>query len=987
MGGDTNGTVTPGGKFVIVGVGASAGGLAAFESFFSGATKCEHVEFALVLVQHLSPDHPSALADLVQRWTDLPVIQVGDAAPVEPGHVYVIPPDKELVLKDSLLLLEEPTAARGHRMLIDGFFKTLAKDCGPSSVGIILSGTGEDGAEGLRAIREAGGLAVIQRPDSAEFDEMPTNALSASGADHVCLPQEMLAIIEAFAVTPSNQMPLNTEVTSVNGDGISHDTASSLHRICEILRKRLGHDFSNYKTSTIWRRIEHRMTVRQISSIDIYIQALAASGPECEALFSDLLIGVTSFFRDASAFAALESDVLPRLLSSEEHEGAIRIWSVGCSTGEEAYSVAIAMAEAMSNSGCSPRVQIFATDIDARAIAEARIGRYPSYIAGAMPPERLDRHFVPDQGGGYFRVKKPIRDMVIFSEHSVIKDPPFSRVDLILCRNLFIYLDQNLQKNLLGIFHYALNENGYLMLGSSESIADQAQAFQVIDARAKIYHRRSGPTRLRLPSSRFSSRNPSRAGFAGASPKEKTIDGPTNRQLLERALLQRVQGVAALVEANGNILYLQGRSGAYFELAPGDAQPNNVLKLAREGLRLALSAALYQSVRTGSEVRRLAVRVKTNGEFTDVDIAVTPVTGSDADEGAGPWLVTLGPSPGSASPEPASTHGAVSDHHPDQAIDPIVASLMQELRIKEEYLEAANEQLETSVEELQSANEEMQSINEELQSANEELETSQEELQSVNEELSTVNAELQTRLADLSRVNNDMNNLLAGTGVATIFVDHDLRILRFTPAATRIINLIEPDIGRPVGHIVSNLRGYDRLENDIQSVLDTLKPCEFEVQTKSGAWYVARILPYRTLDNVIEGAVVMFLDNSAVVSAREKLRDYAERMREGLRQSDVMLFGQDTDLRYLWAEGTFPDLFTEPLINRTDFEVANPADVEALTEAKKRALSEGKPCRVALRLGNSDVQRTFELILTIYSDTNGRQMGLCGALIRLPGAP
>jgi two-component system, chemotaxis family, CheB/CheR fusion protein len=561
----------------------------------------------------------------------------------------------------------------------------------------------------------------------------------------------------------------------------------------------------------------------------------------------------------------------------------------GCSTGEEAYSLAILLAERQEALRKSLEIQVFATDIDSRAIAAARAGIYPASIATDLTPERLARFFAAEPGECAYRIHKSIRDMLIFSEQNVIKDPSFSRLDLISCRNLLIYLGGDLQKKLIPLFHYALNPGGFLFLGTSESVGEFDDLYAVLDRKQKIYRRkedhfgkqRAGLLRF-LPPMMPPDTGPPRTGEKTTLIKKLPL-----RELTEQAMLQQLVQAGALVNAQGDILFLHGRTGMYLEPAPGECGPSNILKMAREGLRRDLTTALHKAAQTAETIVYPSVRVKTNGDFTNVKLIVRPVAVAPSASPEPPlYLVILEPAqepmigdkpslsadpPGKSSSEDLLSLDA----------DDRIAALKLELRAKEEYLQTSNEELETSNEELKSSNEELQSVNEELQSTNEELETSKEELQSVNEELATVNAELQTKVADLSRVNNDMNNLLAGTGIATLFVDHRLRILRFTPAATKIINLIQSDIGRPVSHIVSNLPGYDSLKEDTQAVLDTLIPKEHEVRSSEGRWYTMRIQPYRTLDNVIEGAVLTFVDiygsTQAARGAADERRTFAGR--------------------------------------------------------------------------------------------------------------
>jgi len=900
--------------FPIVGIGASAGGLAAFEAFFSGMPAdtdgfgrlTAGPGMAFVLVQHLAPDYKSILTDLIRRYTRMQVFEVEDGMAVRPNCVYIIPPNRDMALLNGTLQLIEPSAPRGHRLPIDFFFRSLAQDQRERAIGIVLSGTATDGTQGVRAIKGEGGMAMAQNPASTEYDGMPRSAIGTGLVDYELPPAEMPAQLIAYVAHAFGRPPRATSPPTPRIE-------STLKKIFVLLRVQTGHDFSQYKPSTLHRRIARRLAVNQIETVDRYIKYLQTNPAEGEALFRDLLIGVTNFFRDPEAFKALEERVIPKLFANKPAGTVLRVWSPGCSTGEEAYSIAILLQERLEALRQSYKVQVFATDIDSQAIVTARAGLYPASITADISPERLARFFAAEPGGSNYRIHKGIRDLLVFSEQSVIKDPPFSKLDLISCRNLLIYMSGDLQKKIIPLFHYALNPGGTLFLGTSETVGEFGDLFSTLDRKLKLYQRKEDIySAQRAPLGRFLTPLTAidvalpraallRHGAGGQAGKTahsassgQAFPGKLPlRELTEQALLQQVVPAGALVNGQGNILYLHGRTGMYLEPAPGEAGVNNILKMAREGLGRALTTTLHKAVEAREIVRHPGVRVKTNGDFTPVNLTICPVTAGPAATPEAPlYLVILEEAP--TEPEVrgrrsevrgrrSEVGGKASDVDAPGATtldaDARIVALKQELRAKEESLQTANEELETSNEELKSSNEEMQSVNEELQSTNEELETSKEELQSVNEELATVNTELQTKLADLSRANNDMNNLLAGTGIATVFVDHQLRILRFTPAATRIINLILSDVGRPVGHIVSNLIGYDRILADTQAVLDSLVPKEAEVQTTEGLWYTMRILPYRTLDNVIEGAVITFVDITEVKRTKDALRKANELLR------------------------------------------------------------------------------------------------------------
>jgi two-component system CheB/CheR fusion protein len=780
----------PAAGFPIVGIGASAGGLAAFEAFFSGMPPVVDPGMAFVLVQHLAPDHKSILADLIRRYTRMQVFEVEDGMVVQPNCAYIIPPNRDMAFLNGTLQLMEPSAPRGQRLPIDFFLRSLAQDQRERAICIVLSGTGSDGTLGVRAIKGEGGMVMAQNPESTEYDGMPRSAIATGMVDYELPPAEMPAQLMAYVAHAFGKPPKIASATPPKSD-------NALKKIFILLRSQTGHDFSQYKPSTIHRRIERRMAVHQINGMDGYMRYLQQTPPEVDALFRDLLIGVTKFFRDPETFKVLEEQAIPKLFAGKPASTAIRVWTPGCSTGEEAYSIAILLAECQEKRKQSYTVQVFATDIDSNAIATARAGIYPDGV---------------------------------------------------------------LQKKLIPLFHYALNPGGYLFLGTSETVGDFNDLFAVLDRKSKLYLRKEEFHSLsRATFSRFlPPMTAMDAALPRAAGKTAFPGKPTLRELAEQALLQEVSPAAVLVTSQGDILYIHGRTGMFLEPAAGESGTCNILKMAREGLRPSLASALHKAASAKEIVRCPGLRVKTNGDFTSVNLTVRPVApGPAAPLNAPPlYLITLEEAP---LPDRVNDPSSANSD-PSVDTDVRIAALKQELRIKGEYLQTSHEELETSNEELKSSNEEMQSVNEELQSTNEELETSKEELQSVNEELSTVNNELQTKVAELSRVNNDMNNLLAGTGIGTVFVDRQLRILRFTPTASAIINLILSDVGRPVGHIVSNLIGYDRLVADVQDVLDTLIPKELEVQTADNKWYTLRIQPYRTVDNVIEGAVITFVD-------------------------------------------------------------------------------------------------------------------------------
>jgi two-component system, chemotaxis family, CheB/CheR fusion protein len=894
--------------FPIIGIGASAGGLAAFEGFFSGMPKDSLPGMAMLLVQHLAPDHPSSLTELVQRFTKMNVMDAIDGVTIEVDCCYIIPPKFDMAVEKGCIRLSAPLEARGHRCPINFLFNSLALDLEEHAIAIILSGTGSDGTLGLRAIHDKGGLVIAQAIDQSEFDGMPQSAIATGLVDYELAPNKMIEALNAHLARGYRKEKIPAGVVSL-------DQSASLQNIFVLLKSNTGHDFSRYKPNTIVRRIERRMMVHHIDGFDAYLEKMQKSPEEVTILFKELLIGVTSFFRDPDAFAKLEQSIIPTLIEENSQEKTLRVWVAGCSTGEEAYSLAILLQERVDQIKKHVRLMIFATDIDDKAIATARAGVYPKSIESDVSAARLSRFFSLDTDGKNYRIHKSIRDSLIFSEHDLIRDPPFSRIDLITCRNLLIYFESDLQSKVIALFHYALTAKGILFLGSSESVGEFADLYTVLDRKAKLYQRRedvqagkrAALARL-LPKSSATD-----VSVSGLGSVRKNAIKQSLREVTEQALVNLVAPVAVLVNSQGDILYLHGRSGLFLEPASGDASINNVLKMAREGLKRELATALYQVVLSKQPIRGESFHVKTNDGFRKGRFSVCTVAGiTGTNEATELYLIVLEEALGSdASISDTQINTHVSARMKVQIannshISRQIQELSEQLKSKEEVLQSAIHELENSNEELKSSNEEMQSVNEELQSTNEELETSKEEMQSVNEELTTVNTELQLKVNDSHRANNDMNNLLAGTGIGTVFLDLQLRVLRFTPAATKIIPLIDSDIGRPVAHLMINLIGYATLVEDVTQVLESLVTKEIAVQTAEAKFYTLRILPYRTLDNVVEGAVITFIEITEMVKIRIALRKANDLLRLAVvvRDSFDAITVQDLEGRTIaWNPG------------------------------------------------------------------------------------
>jgi two-component system CheB/CheR fusion protein len=849
--------------FPIVGIGASAGGLEALETFLRHVPKSSGVAF--VVIQHLDPTHKGMLVELLQRSTAMPVAQVMDQLRVEPDHVYVIPPNKDMSILHGTLHLLPQASPRGLNLPIDFFFRSLAEDQQERSIGVILSGMGSDGTLGLRAIKEKAGAAFVQSLTSAKFDGMPRSVIDSGLADVVADVEALPAKIIAYRKhAPHITRP---EIQ------IEDKAQSALEKVFVLLRAQTGNDFTLYKKSTIYRRIERRMGLHQIDNIAQYVRFLRENPREIELLFKELLIGVTSFFRDPVTWEHLKRDVMPALLAAHAAGGLLRAWVPGCSTGEEAYSLAIVFKEAVEpfKPMRNLQLQIFATDLDRDAIETARVGMYPDSIAADVSPDRLRRFFVHDERG--YRVGKEIREMVVFAPQNIIMDPPFTKLDILSCRNLLIYLSAELQRKLIPLFHYSLNPGGILFLGTAETVGSYSTLFVPLDGKTRLF-RRLEQSAAAVPVD-FPSTAPHAPTAPGASEGERLgpKSPPNIQSLADRVLVQRFSPVGILCNDKGEVLYISGRAGKYLEPAIGKANLN-VFAMAREGLRYDLSSAFSRALREDRMVSVRGVRVGTNGGTQAVDLSVHKLAEPKELRGTMMIVVTDVAEPVAPVAKPSKMPRASESVR--------IATLETDLQRAYEEVQTTREEMQTSQEELKSTNEELQSTNEELQSTNEELTTSKEEMQSLNEELQTVNHELQSKVDELSRSNNDMKNLLNSTDIATLFLDNDLNVRRFTTPTTKIIKLIPGDAGRPITDIVSDL-DYPDLSEDAHEVLRTLVFREKRVATRDGRSYFVRIMPYRTLENVIDGVVLTFTDTSvsqaleaAVVEQANVLRQMTE---------------------------------------------------------------------------------------------------------------
>ena len=847
-------------------IGASAGGLEPLENFF------RHMPVdsgnAFIVVTHLAPDHPTALPEILARLTSMPVEQVRNNTAPAPNRVYIIPPNATLTIEEGVLHVSLPVKARGFRTPIDNLFDSLAEDRGERAVCIILSGTGTDGTLGLRSIKEHGGMAMAQTLESAKYDAILRSAISTGLVDHILPVEAMPAKIVEYAA----------HLRSVNGKALRNPSASEhLGKIYGLIQRRAGHDFRQYKESTIIRRMDRRMKALQIAELEQYVECLEREPQEVDLLLKDLLIGVTQFFRDPEAFHSLERDVIPKLFDGKEEGGAVRVCTVGCATGEEAYSIGMLLLEHASRLPNPPAVKVFATDIDERGLEMARKGRYPAGVAEHIGAERLERFFTKEEG--VCQVKRALREICIFSNHSFIRDPPFSRLDLISCRNVMIYLGAELQRKVFPLFHYALRSDGYLFLGPSESTGSQRELFRTVDKKHRIFQRKDTVPR---PPISFPVTDVTRSRVGGVnSPGSDEQNIPKQ---IERIILQRYRPACVTVRENGDAVYFSGPTGRYLE-QPSGAPELNVVNMAPEGLRVPLRTALHRAVNTRERAVQKHIPMPANGGSGYVDIAVEPVL-----ELANVNLFMVVFEDSTVEREPVDGPAPA----PAAGSEEIIRHLEADLRAAQEHAQAMYEELESS-------NEELRSANEEYQSTNEELETSKEELQSFNEELETVNAELNRKLAELDHSNSDFQNLLNGTQIATIFLSADLRIKNFTPAAGEVFRLIGGDIGRPITDLAAQLTGVD-LMTDTAEVLRTLVPRERQLVGAAGRHFQMRVLPYRTIHNVIDGVVLTFIDVTALKEAEEFAQGIVDTVREPL----LVL---DKNLRVVSASRAFYETF------------------------------------------------------------------------------
>jgi two-component system CheB/CheR fusion protein len=917
--------------FPIVGIGASAGGLEALEAFFENLPAESGIAF--VVITHTDPKRISLLPSIIRRKTKVAVKQIEEAMPVEPNTVYLPPSNRDAFVREEIFHLKKrPNRVEVH-MPVDLFFKHLAKERGERAACIILSGTGTDGTHGLRAIKEKSGVVMVQDPESARHTGMPASALDTGLVDCVVSPAEMPGrLIEYF----------RNPVSIVPAENKRKKAPDSINRILTFLANRTRHDFSLYKNGTLARRIARRMTVTRSQDASAYLQVLYRDDRELRALFQDLLIGVTSFFRDPDAFSYLKEHVLPDMFARKNGGENLRVWVPGCATGEEAYSVAIIFKEYMEEKHVLRQMQIFGTDIDPKAIEKARAGEYLQNIVVDVSAGRLKRFFIKE--GDRYRIKREIREQVVFAEQNILRDPPFTDLDLLVCRNLLIYLKSEAQDKLIPLFHYTLKKDGILFLGNSETFGRFPELFEPLSTLHSIFRKRETAVRpqVHFPTGKIGALSPGKESAAGRD--AHAADQAGVARAVEEVLLEEFIPACVIVNQSGEILHTRGRTGKYLELGPG--KPNlNIANMAREGLRFSLLSALRKVKDAKGPIREKGLRVEINGEHRSIDLTVKGFSRPPLKDAV---MVVFEESP--ASEKKVEKSDASQGDAADK--DRIEALEQELLRVREDY-RSTMEELETSNEELRSTNEEMQSSNEELQSTNEELESSREELQSLNEELNTVNSELQNKIQELDDSYQVVTDALNSTRIAIVYLDNDLRIARFTREATRLINLIDSDLGRPLAHISDNL-DFENLCEKAGGVLKNLTPFEDEVKTKDGHWYRMNIMIHRKESHVIEGVVLTFVNVDVQKKSQQEIvemktreirsiRRFAENIVDTVGESLLVL---DEQMHVITANPRFYKTFeTDPKLTegKSLFELGNGQwDIAKLRKLLKQTIEQHK---------------------------------------------
>ena len=841
--------------FMITGIGASAGGIRAFQDFFQNVPANSGIAYVVIL--HMSPDHDSHLAQVLQATTKMRVTQVNEKVKVEPDNIYVVPPNQHLTMSNGHIVVTPNTQIEDRRAPVDIFFRTLAEEHGSKAIAVILSGTGANGSMGLKRVKEKGGATFVQNPREAEFNEMPRNAIATGLVDEVSNVSDIPAKIIAY------KNNFGKVVIAEEPEKRPQDQQQALRDLFNELRLRTGHDFSNYKRATVLRRIERRINVHNLPDLPSYVAYIYEQPEEINSLLKDLLISVTNFFRDTRSFQIIENEIIPLLLRGKTSENQLRIWVAGCATGEEAYSLAIFCAEKTSGMIDAPKIQIFATDIDEQAITEAREGLYSINDLADVSPERL-RRFFTKEGDGY-RIRREVREMVLFANHNFLKDPPFSHLDLVSCRNVMIYLNSSAQERLAETFHFALNPGGYLFLGTSESVDGATDLYAVYNRENHVFQSRRVTTKAypipeSLPNFRID-----KPALSIPAEHENKVPERISFGDLHQQLLEQYAPPSLVVNEQYDIVHLSERAGRYLQIVGGEPS-KNLLKVVRSELRLDLRSALYQAVQRQSAVEARGLKITIDKEPETVNIHVRPVLRA-GDTARGFILILF--------------ETSIEDNDHEQVLlasdEPVAKHLEEELMRLKAQLRSSSEQHEVQQEELKASNEELQAMNEELRSTAEELETSKEELESINEELRTVNQELKVKVEETTLAGNNLQNLINSSDVGTIFLDRSLRVAFFTPAIMRIFNLIPADYGRPLSDITHRL-GYHELAQDAEAVLDKLTALEKEVSTAEGKVFLMRISPYRTSEDRINGVVITFVDITSRKETEEQLRQNMEEL-------------------------------------------------------------------------------------------------------------
>ncbi len=929
-------------SFLLVGIGASAGGVQALKDLFASIPADSGMAYVVIL--HLSQQFESNLDTILQNQTKMPVLQVSEPIKVQPNHVYVIPPGKFLELVDGIIRLDEPERVEGKRISIDHFFRTLADTYGRRAVCIILSGTGTDGTLGLKQIKERNGFAIVQDPEDAAFDGMPRSAIATGLAD-VVLPLDQIAQKLLFVRDSTQRFHLIED----NDKKITEQIKGSetLREILTLLRIRTGNDFSNYKQATILRRIARHLQIHELDNMPDYLNLLREHPKEVDFLLHNLLINVTNFFRDKESFEALESIVIPKLFEGKTAQDTVRVWIPGCASGEEAYSLAILLTEYANKLSQPPKLQVFASDIDDEAIAEGRLGTYTKSIVIDVSEERLRRFFIKEAEG--YRVRKEIRELILFAPHNILRDPPFSRLDLVSCRNVLIYLNRDTQGKVLQLFHFALQANSYLFLGSSESTEGSSSLFTPIDKKHRIYMRTHASSLIPVqPVLSLSANRQLKGRELPSAQQEKMFSfGELHLRLIEQYAPPSI-----LVNEDFDIVHLSEHAGRYLQHAGGEPT-NSLLKVVHSALRSDLRAAMFSAQQGGVIMEIKDIPIELDGQKCYVNLTLHKIGIPESVRG---FMLVL-------FEEHTHPFAPISEKEQKQqrqagesALEEVVQRLEEELQRTKERLRNSIEQYETSLEELKASNEELQAINEELRSATEELETNKEELQSVNEELTTVNYELKETLDEMSRANSDLQNLMISTNIATIFLDRHLQIKRFTPEARKLFNIILSDAGRPLSHL-TNLLEYQGLNDDANEVLKTLQTIEREVKSTENRWYIARLLPYRTLEDRIDGVVITFVDITSRRAAEEKMRKSDQRFRAMVNQTTVGIALTDLKGKFTFVNDHYSQIVgysPKELMKLQLKDIIYPEDVASQQEKFQQMVQTGTPFTLEKRYVRKD---------------------------------